>query len=67
GSQPLHKKFKIICEINNMEVLKPILDVATRWNSSYEMVEWALKLQNMLDAIIHAKGDLNDNVLTKVE
>jgi hypothetical protein len=67
GSRPLRKKFKMICEMNNMEVLKPILDVTTRWNSSCEMIERALKVQNVLDAVARTEGELNNNVLTKVE
>src|SRR6185437_11074279 len=55
------------CQINNINALKPIIDVPTRWNSTCEMIERALKLQSVLDAFARAERDLNHYILNKSE
>lgn len=38
--------------------IKPTLDVATRWNSTYFMIDNAIKLRTPLNMIISADADL---------
>lgn len=35
------------CKILNITILKPILDVETRWNSTYDMIKRAIILKNV--------------------
>jgi len=44
SSSQRRKKFSEISELNGINLL-PILDVPTRWNSTYEMIKRALDLQ----------------------
>jgi hypothetical protein len=43
-SQLLQEK----CQVLNIKYLKPKVDVETRWNSTYDMLERAIKLQSVL-------------------
>jgi hypothetical protein len=44
SSPQRRQKFKEISNLNNIS-LSPILDVSTRWNSTYEMINRALELK----------------------
>ena len=45
SSSQRHKKFSEISKLNGVDDLLPILDVSTRWNSTYDMVKRALDLK----------------------
>jgi hypothetical protein len=38
-------KFKEICDVTGVKYVKPVLDVATRWNSAHELLQVALRLK----------------------
>ncbi|RIA81693.1 hypothetical protein C1645_836590 [Glomus cerebriforme] len=50
-----------MCEINN---LKPILDVSTRWNSTYDIIEIALILKETLIFTAASDKDLKNYIIT---
>lgn len=50
-SQNLRRNLRKQCKIYKMKPLTPIIDVSTRWNSSYKMIERALKLKAPLNAL----------------
>ncbi|KAI9556097.1 hypothetical protein GHT06_018669 [Daphnia sinensis] len=53
------KKLKEFCGTeNNVDKLVPILDVDTRWSSSFEMIERALKIKTALDSLTNSERDL---------
>ena len=41
------EKLNDACKIQQIETLKPILDVETRWNSTYNMVARAIQLKTV--------------------
>ncbi|RGB21780.1 hypothetical protein C1646_634456, partial [Rhizophagus diaphanus] len=45
SSSQRRKKFSEISKLNGVDDLLPILDVPTRWNSTYDMVKRALDLK----------------------
>ncbi|KAF0554872.1 zinc finger bed domain-containing protein ricesleeper 2-like [Gigaspora margarita] len=45
SSPQRHQKFLEISSLNNIKNLSPILDVPTRWNSIYNMIQRALNLR----------------------
>jgi hypothetical protein len=45
SSPQRRQKFKEISNLNGIENLSLILDVSTRWNSTYEMIKRALDLK----------------------
>ena len=53
------EQFKKICEETNIKYVKPILDVVTRWNSTFEMLSTALQLKMPLQRIIQKLFDEN--------
>jgi len=55
----------MLCPIHNIRILKPILDVPTRWNSTYEMCARALVLRIVLDAISRTDLDLRQYILSE--
>ncbi|GBC32317.2 zinc finger BED domain-containing protein RICESLEEPER 2-like [Rhizophagus irregularis DAOM 181602=DAOM 197198] len=61
------KKFSEISKLNGVDDLLPILDVPTRWNSTYDMVKRALDLKVVFDKIILANefSDLNSIKLSQ--
>jgi len=38
-SEQLRNKLKSSCDMTNTKYLSPIIDVATRWNSTFDMIE----------------------------
>ncbi|CAB5364972.1 unnamed protein product [Rhizophagus irregularis] len=67
SSSQHRKKFSEISKLNGVDDLLPILDVSTRWNSTYDMVKRALDLKVVFDKIILANefSDLNNIKLSQ--
>ncbi|CAG8570633.1 12996_t:CDS:2 [Ambispora leptoticha] len=63
GSSNHREKLKITCQIHKISLLKPILDIATRWNSTFDMCERAIVLQIALDSMALAEVDLQQYIL----
>ena len=47
--------------------LKPILDVSTRWNSTFEMCNRAIELRIVLDSVALAESDSRSYILSEDE
>ncbi|RIB16331.1 hypothetical protein C2G38_2190292 [Gigaspora rosea] len=47
--------------------LKPILDVVTQWNSTFDMYERVFKLQTALDAVVFFETELHQYIITDEE
>jgi hypothetical protein len=60
NSTLLCDKLRTYCEVEGMNYLKPILDVETRWNSTYYMLERLGKLQPALALLVASQGDVRD-------
>lgn len=54
-------------EAGEPNLLIPILDVPTRWSSTYLMIKRALKLRKALDLLLYLEKDLNRPSLDEVE
>ena len=67
GSPKRREKLRMACQFQGIEELKPILDVSTRWNSTFEMCNRAVMLQTVLDTVTLAETDLRQHVLNDDE
>jgi hypothetical protein len=47
--------------------IKPVLDVATRWNSTYHMIDKAVELRTPLTMLISTDADLQPFLLSDEE
>ena len=59
------EQFKKICEETDIKYVKQILDVVTRWNSTFEMLSTALQLKIPLQRIIQKLFD-EDRIETDI-
>ena len=50
-----------------MRQLKPILNVSTRWNTTFEMCNRAIELRIVLDSVALAESDSRPYVLSEDE
>lgn len=56
-SQLLRVAWKRQCEYDDAERLNLILDVRTRWDSTYDMINRALKMRRVIDSMaVHEAG-----------
>lgn len=51
NSEHLRKDFEKFCATVNLKMNMPQLDVITRWNSTYEMLQWSLKTKGALNIL----------------
>ena len=61
------RRFAQQCEIAGLPVKNLILDIKTRWNSTFHMMERANELQPALESIIAIEKDLRIYALTEIE
>lgn len=50
-STKLRQKLRQLCDVYTVKPLVPIIDVSTRWNSSYNMIKCGIHLHDPLNAI----------------
>ncbi len=48
---------KKICDEKNVRYLAPIIDVSTRWNSTYDMLVRAFEQRNIMSDVLYANKD----------
>jgi len=58
-SEQLRNKLKSSCDMTNTKYLSPIIDVATRWNSTFDMIECGLSLRLALNTFCSTSDILN--------
>lgn len=58
-SEQLKNKLKICCETTNSQFVSPLIDVSTRWNSTYDMLQTGLILKNALKVLC----ENNENII----
>ena len=63
-SQPIFEKLKKIFEVNDQSFLVPDLDVPTRWNSTYIMIEKLRRIREMTDILVTCNVELKDQYPT---
>ena len=53
NSDQVYKHFQEICIENNVKTRRPVLNNATRWNSTFDMLNLALEQQPAIDNLLH--------------
>lgn len=66
-SEKLREKLKCCCATVEVKMLTPSIDIATRWNSSYEMIKLGLQLKPALKLLCNLNPDLNKFYLQESE
>ena len=66
-STKLRQKLKKLCIFHGVRKLQPIIDVKTRWNSSYKMIERAEELKITLNALCSSEKSLSNLLISSVE
>ena len=58
NSQVLLDDLKSICRIKNKKFLMPIQDIDTRWNSTYQMIERQIIMQDVMEILVNSHEDV---------
>ncbi|CAH1114784.1 unnamed protein product [Psylliodes chrysocephalus] len=66
-SEQLKINFEKFCETLNLKMKMPRLDVTTRWNSTFQMLSWALDLKNAINVLCDNVDDLKTFRVTNIE
>lgn len=66
-SPQMRQKLKKLCELYEVKYLVPIIDVATRWNSTFQMIERAAYLKRPLHTLCSNEKSLNELLMYENE
>lgn len=66
-SEQILEKFKACCQTANVTFLKPVLDIKTRWNSSLDMINWAIKMKTPINLLCENNEDFYKFTITSNE
>ena len=56
-SPKLRLHLDAVCQENGVKNLVPIIDVCTRWNSTYDMIERALAIREQMEEAVRRHKD----------
>lgn len=66
-SEKLREKLKSYCMVEKVDYIEPVSDVKTRWNSTFDMLYAALRLERGLKLLIISVNDLQKYFLSELE
>ena len=66
NSPLLLDKLLEICTIRKVKFLKPILDIDTRWNSTYLMIARQILMQNVSELLVTTNPEDLDNLFPTI-
>jgi hypothetical protein len=55
------------CRLCSLEFVKPVLDVPTRWNSTFDMIHVAIRLRPALNSLFNSQTDLQRHAISPDE
>lgn len=66
-SPQMREKLKKICELYDIKYLVPVIDVATRWDSTFDMIERAIYLKAQIGVMCSKEKNLKKLLITERE